>query len=312
MVVAAGPGDPLRPRCAASRSASALVAAAAFVARPAPVRARPAGARRRLLRRSTASSSRTAGTGSTRRRSARSGPGSASPHPDWIDRAVGRNADVAFLWHYTRRDAAALEERVLQPQRRATSTPSTGRTPPTAACPRRPCTSARDGTLVDRDRRRRRASRYAVSYADIAGTPIGARPAASGSSLYRVDGPLVILTRVTGVYARHVVGPARHLPALSTAPAARSRCASAGDAHLFTRAAGRDRDDRRARSSGAIRVAPTEQPTLDVPLRPDARRHAARVDVHRGGSSACPRGCSPAARTRAGSAPTSSRFDYRR
>src|SRR6185437_1443136 len=41
--------------------------------------------------------------------------------------------------------------------------------------------------------------RYAVSYTDIGGQPL-ARDPGIGLTLYRVDGPLVVLTRVRGLY----------------------------------------------------------------------------------------------------------------
>ena len=81
----------------------------------------------------------------------------------------------------------------------APSTPSTGPIPPTAACPRRRSASAPTARSSPRPARRPRV-RYAVSYTDIAGQAAGARSRASGWRSTASNGPIVILTRVRGLY----------------------------------------------------------------------------------------------------------------
>ena len=117
MVVAAGPRDPLR-HAAARRALLRPRRSGGGRARAAAVRARASRRSSRCSSCSRRPSSRTGGTGSGRRRSAGSGPASACRIRTGSTAGVGREADVSFLWHYTRRDAPALGQRVLQPQRR--------------------------------------------------------------------------------------------------------------------------------------------------------------------------------------------------
>ena len=67
-----------------------------------------------------------------------------------------------------------------------------------AGLPETPVHGRGDGTLVAASGRVP-VVRYAVSYVDIGGTLL-ARDKQIGLGLYRVDGPLVVLTRVEGVY----------------------------------------------------------------------------------------------------------------
>ncbi|HEX4680177.1 MAG TPA: hypothetical protein VH210_13340, partial [Gaiellaceae bacterium] len=91
---------------------------------------------------------------------------------------------------------------------------------------------------------------------------------AIGLALYRVDGPLVILTRVTGVYPdawgrRSVVY--RRLQCVAGTLSVRLGTDSqlfAGDQLVTAHEGGR--------VVKRIRVGPTEQPNLRVPLRPNA------------------------------------------
>ena len=73
-----------------------------------------------------------------------------------------------------------------------------GPDPADGGLPETPVVERGDGTLVTAARVAPRV-RYAVSYVDIAGKPL-ARDAQLGLTLFRVDGPMVILTRVRGVY----------------------------------------------------------------------------------------------------------------
>ena len=111
--------------------------------------------------------------------------------------------------------------------------------------------------------------RYAVSYTDIAGTPL-ARDPGIGLTLYRVNGPIVILTRVHGLYANDSwSGRTSHVPPRSAAGGGQLSVRLGTDAHLFP---GNQvvTATENGRVVGTIDVSPTDQPTLGVPLDPDA------------------------------------------
>ena len=98
-----------------------------------------------------------------------------------------------------------------------------------------------------------------------------ARDAGIGLTLYRVNGPMVVLTRVRGLYPNDTWGG-------RTVLYRRVRCDGGvlsvklgTDEKLF------DRDQvvtatEEGRVVARVRVAPTAQPVLRVPLRPDAKR----------------------------------------
>jgi hypothetical protein len=186
-------------------------------------------------------------------------------HPDWIDRAVGTKASVAFIWHYTGETRPLWNDEFFN---RSVGHVYTVDGPDAAdgGLPETPVHERTDGTLVTATRAAPRV-RYAVSYIDIAGRLIARDPI--GLALYRVNGPLVVLTRVTGVYPDTWAG--RHVTYR------RLRCTGGHlavrlgtDAQLFSTAQVVTATSG-GRVVGRIRVAPTEQPTLRVPLRPDAR-----------------------------------------
>jgi hypothetical protein len=187
-------------------------------------------------------------------------------HPDWIDRAVGRDARVAFVWHYTGETRPLWNNEFFN---RSVGTVYTidGPDPADGGLPETPVRERPDGTLVTSAKVIPRVS-YAVSYADIAGQLL-VRDAGIGLGLYRVDGPLVVLTRVEGLYAndtwagRHVSYRRAHC----TGGTLSVRLGT--DAQLFAvdQVVAAWESGRRVASK---RIGPTEQPTLRVPLHPDA------------------------------------------
>jgi hypothetical protein len=188
------------------------------------------------------------------------------PHPDWIDRRVGRDADVSFLWHYTGETRPLWNNEFFNRSVHDVYTVD-GPDPADGGLPETPVFERGDGTLVDAARVAPRV-RYAVSYVDIAGTPLE-RDAQLGLTLYRVGGPMVILTRVRGVYPDTWGG--------RTVTYRRARCRGGTvsvrlgtDEHLFHTA-----QVVTARENGRVvarrRIEPAEQPTLVVPLRPNGR-----------------------------------------
>jgi len=189
-------------------------------------------------------------------------------HPDWIDRRLGRNADVSFLWHYAGETRPLWNNEFFN---RSVGTVYTvdGPDPADGGLPETPVHESADGTLRTVSGATPRV-RYAVSYVDIAGMPLD-RDAGIGLTLYRVDGPMVVLTRVRGLYPNDSW-------AGRDVTYRRVRCAGGHllvklgtDEKLF------DRDQVvTATSEGhvvaRVRVPPAEQRVLRVPLRPGAQR----------------------------------------
>lgn len=192
--------------------------------------------------------------------------GIRADHPDWVDRAVGRGADVSFLWHYTGETRPLWNNEIFNRSVRTVYTVD-GPDAADAGLPETPVTEREDGTLVAADGRAPRV-RYAVSYVDVAGVPV-VRDAKMGLTLFRIDGPLVILTKVSGIYADTWGGrTVRYRRAQCTGGRLSVRVGT--DEHLFDQA-----QTIVARSNGRIvataRVEPAEQQTLVVPLQPDHR-----------------------------------------
>jgi hypothetical protein len=188
------------------------------------------------------------------------------PHPDWIDRRVGRNADVAFVWHYAGETRPLWDNEFFN--RSVGDVYSVdGPDPADGGLPETPVRERADGTLVT-STGRAPVVRYAASYTDVAGTPL-ARDDGIGLGLYRVDGPLVVLTRVTGLYPSDTWAGRR-------VTYRRLRCTGGTldvrlgtDENLFTR------DQvvtaiENGRVVGRATIPPDQQPTLTVPLRPYA------------------------------------------
>jgi hypothetical protein len=191
--------------------------------------------------------------------------GIRAAHPDWIDRAVGHDADVSFFWHYTGETRPLWNNEFFN---RSVHTVYTldGPDPADGGLPETPVRDRSNGELVSAGGAAPLV-RYAVSYVDIAGRPL-ARDAQIGLTLYRVDGPLVILTRIVGLYPDTWAG--------RTVTYRRLRCTGGTlsvrvgtDEHLF------DTDQtvtatELGRVVRTIRIAPAEQPTIAVPLHSDA------------------------------------------
>jgi hypothetical protein len=190
------------------------------------------------------------------------------PHPDWIDRRAGRNADVAFVWHY------AGETRPLWVNEffnRSVHTVYTvdGPDPADGGLPETPVHELPDGRLATAAGVVPRV-RDAVSYTDIAGRPL-ARDPGIGLTLYRVNGPLVVLTRIRGLYPNDSWAGRTVTYRRVQCRGGRLTVRLGTDAQLF------DRDQVVSASFGrggrtSVVIPPAEQVTMVVPLRPDAAR----------------------------------------
>ncbi len=120
-------------------------------------------------------------------------------HPDWIDRAVGRNASVAVLWTGATTAYPVWENEFFN---RSVGTiydvDGAARPDP---LPETPVSRAADGRLIEPGPS---AAAIRAQYVlapgslEIAGKLVAADPV--GVDLYRVEGPVVVLTHVTGLY----------------------------------------------------------------------------------------------------------------
>ena len=123
-----------------------VVAAAALRPRPAPLRARPAGCSCCVYFASRPADRDRLARDRRRPRAARSSRGSATRSRDWIDRAVGRDADVAVVWTGKHRPLHAIWENEFF-NRSVGPVYDTRRGRCRAACPRPPSRSTRDTRL---------------------------------------------------------------------------------------------------------------------------------------------------------------------
>ena len=123
--------------------------------------------------------------------------GTHEAHPDWIDRRLGRNASVSFLWTGALPDAFPMWEGEFFNRSVRSVYDVNGANPPDplpmTAVSRRP-----DGELAHQGKPI--TAQYVVSDTalEIAGKLLVRDKV--GVSLYRVDGPVVLLTRISGLY----------------------------------------------------------------------------------------------------------------
>jgi len=178
--------------------------------------------------------------------------------PDWIDHAVGRRADVAAIWT-GKPDVHVIWEneffnRSVGPVY-DTGAAIPGGLPSTAVTidPRTGLVRA-GGKLV--------RHRYALVDAslELNGKVVAADPPL-GISLYRLDGPLRSMTRVTGLYPNDTWSGARVVYSRHACAGGAVRVTLLGDPSLFTA-------PQRVTANGRVRlVTPGRQTALTVPLR---------------------------------------------
>ncbi len=187
-------------------------------------------------------------------------------HPDWIDRRVGRNADVSFVWHYAGETRPLWNNEFFNRSVHAVYTVD-GPDPADGGLPETPVHELDDGRLATATGATPRV-RYAVSYTDIAGTRL-ARDPGIGLALYRVDGPIVILTRVQGVYANDTWSGRRVTYRRLRCTGGQLSVRLGTDSHLFA-----GKQVVTATEAGhvvaSIEIGPTDLPTLGVALDPDS------------------------------------------
>ena len=191
--------------------------------------------------------------------------GTHFPDHDWIDRSVGRNASVAVLWTEMPDPYPVWENEFFN--RSIRTVYDVDGAPPPDPLPETNVTRRSDGVLATADGRAVTAQYVLASgTTELAGTVI-ARDAV-GVDLYRVNGPIVILSHVRGLYPDTWSG--------RTVTYQRVECTGGkvaatlqGDIKLFP--AGQTVV---AREGGAVvgrtRIPANGQTTLTVPLHPAA------------------------------------------
>src|SRR5207245_1167100 len=116
-------------------------------------------------------------------------------HPDWIDRAVGKDAAVDYVWSGTVREYSIWQNEFFSRSfRRIYRLSGPGADPLIET----PVARRADGDLVAGDQVVRAQYVLADGSTDVAGTVVARDPL--GLKLYRVGGPVVLLSRVTGLY----------------------------------------------------------------------------------------------------------------
>jgi hypothetical protein len=119
------------------------------------------------------------------------------PHPDWIDRAAGRNADVALLWPPQPEVHPVWENQFFN--RSVGAEYTIGPDPWNAGFPETTVRIGRSGAVIGPTGQVRVAD--ALVPTDVAGRRLAADTQA-GLTLFRVNGPLVAVVHVSGLYPR--------------------------------------------------------------------------------------------------------------
>jgi glycosyltransferase involved in cell wall biosynthesis len=181
---------------------------------------------------------------------------------DWIDRTVGRHANVAFLWSDGDKNASfRLWENEFFNRSVGRVYDLHGASPGTL--PETPLTQRADGTLLAHGAPVRAPYLLADRRVPLAGRTV-AKDAGTGMILRRLDGPLRIAYRITGLYPADTWSGRQVSYTRLQCRGGRLSVDLAGDATLFA--------GRQTVSAEGKRVSfkPSQTATLTVPLRPRA------------------------------------------
>lgn len=121
--------------------------------------------------------------------------GTHMPHRNWIDRAVGEDARVSVLWTKTMPTPYPVYENEFFSRSVRTVYDVDGAHPPDPL-PEVTATQTPGGVLMTAGKPLR--AQYVLSDVEVAGRRIATDPA--GVALYRVNGPVVVVNHVTGLY----------------------------------------------------------------------------------------------------------------
>ncbi len=194
--------------------------------------------------------------------------GSHEVHMDWIDRAVGTQATVDYVWSGGDPYTVWENEFFNRSFRHVFSLGGSASDPLTETS----VTRRRGGGLVAGGRLLRAQYVLADGSTEVHGRLVATDPL--GLRLYRVDGPVVSLTRVTGLYPDTWSGK-RVTYERVDCTGGRLTVRFESDPSLY-RTVQLVTAYERGAEVARVRIAPTAQPTLAVPLRPAGGR--CRVD----------------------------------
>jgi hypothetical protein len=183
-------------------------------------------------------------------------------HPNWIDRAVGQHASVAVIW-----TPATTEETMWENEffNRSVDKVYDLDVPPPDPLPATELSRRADGTLVAAGKPVRAQYVLALTTLDVKGHVV-APDGDLGVDLYRVDGQIVLLSHVSGLYPdtwSHKTVTYRRVECTG----GRLSVLLQSDPSLFARANAVAASEG-GRVVGRASVTPTGTPTLTVPLRP--------------------------------------------
>ena len=181
---------------------------------------------------------------------------------DWVDRVVGRDANVAFLWSGGDRNAP------LRLWENEFFNRSVGRVydlhgPSPGGLPETPLRQRPDGTLIAEGRPVLAPYVLADAKVPLAGGVIS-RDEGTGMVLRRLDGPLRIAFRITGLYPNDTWSGKRVTYTRLQCRGGSLSADVSGDASLF------DRRQTVTANRRSVSFLPSESVTLTVPLRPRA------------------------------------------
>jgi hypothetical protein len=184
-------------------------------------------------------------------------------HPDWIDRAAGHKASVDYLWSGKAREYSIWENEFFNRSFRGVYALAGPGADPLTEIPvvRRP-----DGKLVAGNRVVRAQYVLADGSSDVGGRAV-ARDPRIGVKLYRVDGPVVLLSRVTGLYPNDTWSGKSVVYRRVQCEAGRLSVVLGSDPSLFSTTqtvVAREQ----AQVVGRVRIAPAGQARLTIPLQP--------------------------------------------
>ena len=201
--------------------------------------------------------------------------GITHPHRDWIDRAVGRDADVVAIWsgnterqviwqnELFNRSVGAIYDLAPRFSAGLAETPIT--------------VERRSGLLLAPDRELRPAYALADGSVGLAGEVV-ARDRHKGMLLYRVEGPLRQISRVTGLYPQDTWSGPRVIYTRLDCDGGSLTVLLQSDTALFTKPQ-RVTAFVRNRQVAHVVVPPGGERTLRVPLEAVDRWCSARFEV---------------------------------
>ncbi len=189
--------------------------------------------------------------------------GITAPRRDWVDAAVGRKADVAFV--FSGRDRTHQPNTLWENEfyNRSIGPVYDLRQPSMGDLPETKVTERPDGVLLANGRQVRHQYVLSEESVPLAGNVV-ARDERKGMVLRRTDGVLAIGYRVRGLYPNDTWSGRRVVYTRMRCRGGTVTAELASDVHLFSRS-------QTVRAAGrSVTFGPADTATLTVPLRPQA------------------------------------------